>query len=325
MKPNVFLLIPFLLIACEKDFEFEKADKEPAKGTQVKELFQEDFKVSIEPDAGANKYWLRISWPKSSGSIVALENSKRIFKSSGNAYKYEKLYTGGEKFELSLFQEDSEEPSLVKQIEIPEDLVISQSKVLSGDLVFKGGRFFLNGALKIQSSSYNINIEADEFISENAMIETFPSGQKANRETNGRSGGNISIRTSKATGKLFVILRGEDGGDGRSSSCMKHFGYLCNAAGAGDGGNYGNFSFDSKDSRNFEVTVERFPGFGGEGGISCLYQHGTSTAHMALDSYINPSNACAPVGRGSSSGRNGISGTGEVCLKLKEEDKNVCE
>lgn len=322
MKIFKHIVLLMILAGCGKDFEFTNKDSDPNDSNQVKVLYQEDVSLAVEPDAEAYKYWVRISWPKSIGSITILENGKRLYKSTSNHYKYERLYISGEKLEISLIQEESE-PFFSKRIEIPEDLIISKSQTLSEDFKFKGGRLFMTGTAKIQSLQFNVNIDVDEFVSENAMIETYPANQKAKMEISGRSGGIISIKSLKSSGKLFVVLRGEDGGDGKSSVCHKSFTMLCNASSAGHGGNFGQFTFESNDSRDFELNLSRIPGVGGTGGIACLYPINAPPS-LQPGTFINLPNNCEGNGAGLNNGQGGVSGSGEVCLKFNEEDRNVC-
>lgn len=321
------IILPLIFVAgCDKDFEFSPKDSSPNESNQLKALYQEDVTLSVVSDAEPNKYWLKISWPKASGSVVILENGKRLTRSTPTKSNYEKLYNGGDKLEIGLTQDGAEEVFYSKQIEIPEDLIISSSKILTSDLVFKGGRFYLTGSAKIQALDFNVKIEVDEFYSENGLIETFPLGQKANWEVDGRSAGNIIIQAKKSYGSLIVNLRGEDGGDGKSSVCHRAFTMLCNASSAGNGGSFGQFRFESQNSKDFNITLNKHSGVGGMGGTACLYTLAPDVINsMPRSKYIAFENNCEGHGAGINNGLNGFSGAGEVCLKLNEVDKNVCE
>ena len=318
----IYAVVSIFLSGCGKDFDFSK--KEETKSENIRALYQEDFKVEVISDPQPNVYTLMVAWPKDSGQVIIRQGGKRIFKSNTKQRSFERNYNGGERFALEIVQGENDEPVFSQEIVIPLDLEINNSFTLAKDFDFKGGRLFLQG-VKIQTLGFNLNVEVDELFSDNGTIETYPQGLKAPFETNGRSAGSLRIRSKTSYGDLRVYLRGEDGGDGRSSACIRHFTILCNAASGGNGGSFGSFSYESINTTNFKLEVSREPSAGGIGGIACLYQDGTGTSGIPRHTFIGAENNCGGFGRGTSNGSNGKSGSGEVCLKLNGADKNVCE
>lgn len=149
-------------------------------------------------------------------------------------------------------------------------------------------------------------ISADEIFSENIQIETFPQKTKGAIDQNGRSGGTLTIKAKSAQGKMHLVLRGEDGGDGGPGEAYTERGEkgadamairLLSSAGnlghhakrvclgsanggkgakgkegrkghdGGRGGNSGSFILEiANPSPDFEVSMEKIVGHGGNEG-----------------------------------------------------------
>jgi hypothetical protein len=79
-------------------------------------------------------------------------------------------------------------------------------------------RLFLRAGTVLRTAGKPVTITADQLLSEDARIETFAPGQQAPAQTDGRSGGTLTIRARTGAGLLTVVARGENGGPGRKGS-----------------------------------------------------------------------------------------------------------
>ena len=103
-----------------------------------------------------------------------------------------------------------------ESLEIAKDVVISESGTLTS--LGNVGRLFLQNNVVLNTDGQSVQIEAEEIRSEGATIETFAAGQTAKQGEAGRGGGEVSIRAKRGFGKLTLIARGENGGDGKQGS-----------------------------------------------------------------------------------------------------------
>lgn len=126
---------------------------------------------------------------------------------SGENYKYVfGRYSAGQFVETQTFK-----------VKVPLD------RVIEGDLRLTNepspvtwpryARVFLRKAV-ITTEGKDFNLEGDLLISEDATVRTFVSQQTAAVGKNGRHGGQIKFKFQETTGRLFVELRGENGGPG---------------------------------------------------------------------------------------------------------------
>jgi hypothetical protein len=98
------------------------------------------------------------------------------------------------------------------KVSIPVDLEILGSYTPNSPLNL--GRLFLRPKAQIQTLGTDLVVQAQEIISEGATIQTFPNASTAAPGMNGRSGGQISLRAQKASGRLTLVGDGEIGGPG---------------------------------------------------------------------------------------------------------------
>jgi hypothetical protein len=225
-----------------------------------------------------------IEIPVTEGSQVIRDLSAQ----PGHHYLYELgQYAGGE------FHKESS-----IEAQVPLDLVID-GKI---QLVFVGGKYeakgferiFLMDHLVLQTMGQTLHLQGKTLISENAVIESFAPGTKAPLMQEGRSGGRIELDFEKATGRLEISLRGENGGDGKSGDPYGNVppqgqsanfygvpGMMCIEApspGGHDGskghrgadgrrgGNTGSAQLNILDISGFEMVTNLEPGHGGQGG-----------------------------------------------------------
>jgi hypothetical protein len=97
---------------------------------------------------------------------------------------------------------------------VPTPKIKAQRIVLHYDrLVLKPhGKFITNGS--------NMRLEIGELVSEGGAIATFPDNTITPVGVDGQSGGNLEIAITHATGKLQVVMRGQDGGRGVAGEAL---------------------------------------------------------------------------------------------------------
>ncbi len=314
------------LSACD-DKEIFNKNTTPTESVDVKieSLKAESVQFQLIATDEPNKYITHISWSKNLGAIQILVNNEIIFKTSGAITSFDDYVEGGQIANYEIQQVDSSNKAMTqekKKIEVPKDYVFTGKTVLSDNFIFAGGRLFLISSAVIQTLGYGLNIEVDQIISEDASIETYPSGVKEPYEKNGISAGNINLKARTASGQLSVSMRGTHGGDGRGSICVSSFHMNCNGSSGGRGGDGGYFSLTLIENNHFTLNRKLENGLGGKAGIACAYstESGIVEPYMIWDYNSN----CGGYGRGTTSGRAGENGKGQICYKLKKEDQYEC-
>ena len=104
-----------------------------------------------------------------------------------------------------------------------ETTIISEDLELTKDSTIQDRRIVLSN-VTIKTFEHDLTIRAEEFISNQAVIQNFPEKRKARTKQNGKNGGNILIEVEIVQGELQLILNGEGGGRvsrGRSVSRSK--------------------------------------------------------------------------------------------------------
>lgn len=325
MKTSTLILILPLVLGIagcnDKDlFNEKKPDQIPY---QAKSLLFDAINIQVDPLPTPNKYQLLIRWPKDSKAVKVVENGNTIFQGSEKMNYFSYDVAGGSALNLDIQQKtfDNDYESIFqKKITVPLDYVFTNKTNLTADFSFEGGRVFLLNSAFIQTNSFNLSLQVDEFISENATIETFPISKKT-FETPGESGGNILISTRQARGKLTANMRGINGGDGRDSWCWPQFNMYCNAASGASGGNAGFFTITVQENLKFELVKNIQNGLGGRAGIACVYNNQSPAGpHFIYDWQNN----CQGYGREGKNGNPGPNGVGKICSTLSNEADNEC-
>ena len=104
-----------------------------------------------------------------------------------------------------------------------ETTIISEDLELTKDSTIQDRRIVLSN-VTIKTFEHDLTIRAEEFISNQSVIQNFPEKRRARKKQNGKNGGNILIEAEIAQGELQLILNGEGGGRvsrGRSVSRSK--------------------------------------------------------------------------------------------------------
>jgi len=189
--------------------------EEGIKSEQVKFLLQE---TNIP-----HQYQLAISWPEDNQKIVIEESGSKVFETA-SVHEYLYPIKDGTKYSVRVFSYDKENPILLGEMKgaAPKDYSMDAPMELKQDLVVEAHRVFLNNKVSLQTNGFIVKFKADKFISDEAEIFSFPSGQKAPLRTSGRGGGLVEIRAKEARGHLKIRLIGEHGGDGIDGEPYTH-------------------------------------------------------------------------------------------------------
>lgn len=315
-------VLVFSLSGCnDKDLFKDKTQEQP--GTQVKSLTFDTISIQVNPNDEPNKYTLLVRWPKDSGSVKILDGTELLFQGTNKINFFAKEVIGGQTLDVDLQQQSlgEEYESIYKRkIKVPLDFVLTNKTNLTADFSFEGGRFFILNSAFMQTNTFNVNIDVDEFISENGTFETFPYIKKT-YETAGESGGNILITARSAKGKLTANMRGVNGGVGRDSWCWPQFRMYCSASNGGRGGDAGYFTIKALDGNSLEIVKNIQKGVGGRAGIACVYNNQSPLGSYMIYGYESN---CEGYGKVGSNGIAGENGNGKICTSLSSEAVNEC-
>jgi hypothetical protein len=175
--------------------------------------------VKVEPTAKPERYIVYFSWPKIQedfkirirlGEVLSTVNPAQSTFSHEVAHDQNLTYV----FDI-LSDTNRVQKSISKLVNIPMDLVLSTGKnELNSDLILRPKRLFLFKDAPVTSNGFKIDLIVEELISEEALIQTFSPGSKADFGNAGATPKDISIKARTAVGKLNVVMKGQDGGDG---------------------------------------------------------------------------------------------------------------
>jgi hypothetical protein len=181
------------------------------------------IKLHVQPTTKPEKYMVYFSWPKlEADKRIRIRNQRTLIvvPSSQTTFSHEVVHDQTMTYIIEVLDAASlVEQSIPKTVRTPRDFVVrgSQSQIVT-DQQIHVQRLFLHADTPLSTNGHRVEITAEELISNNGVIETFPEGAKASSSQNGRPGGDLTIRIQKAIGTLKVIARGQDGGDGEKGS-----------------------------------------------------------------------------------------------------------
>lgn len=199
----LLLTLLFLAAGC--------ADEDPPFAKEEPRL-----RAEVLTETAANRYQVMLSWNIKAiapGAVlkrtVPGQSVTQLGRVDNTEHFLDTEVDAGKTYRYALAVEGTELDGT--NISIPKDLEIVGKQGLPR---LEGiNRIFLRNA-QIGTAGADVTLDANEIISEESVIETFPEGQKAPTGLNGRPGGEITIRAKSARGRLRIISRGEDGGDG---------------------------------------------------------------------------------------------------------------
>lgn len=291
------ILVP-VIAACVQIKDKDKHDEVPPPDHYVEAtVTPNEFRVHLPPMGGGDEIRRQnLSQDEINPAAVSLEvgvggNLVDAQVSPGSKYRYEYLNANGSVLRII-------------EVEIPQDLVIDHEISLSCSPDWQNiyRVYFRNGGI-LTTNGNNVLLKAQMIYSDHGVIRTFPNGMTAKAEAAGRSGGEIRIFTSNASGDLAIELRGENGGAGQPVSGASN-GDIGNG---GAGGDSGKFYFDSQSNNQFRITHLIQFGMGGAGAPAVP---GRSACIMGS---CRPGEILTIPGR--KAGVTGVSGQrGEICF-----------
>ena len=279
------------------------------------------FKATVIENSEPNSYEVQITWVPFKGVVRVLDQSNLVRLVAGDQAAVALPVVGGRLVNLTIEgKKDSqtEAESYPISMQIPKDFVVGGAWTLSENTKIDANRVFLQGAT-ITTLNYSFVVNAKNFKSENTVIQNFETNAKAPREMNGRHGGAVGITADRAQGHLSVILRGEDGGDGKigklkGSTFMDTQPLICPGTNGGKGGNAGSLVVIAKEGTALVVNSKMELASGGVGGIRGGYPSANPDDYISVCDYNAP---------------NGVNGTpglpGKSCVKYSSEQAPDCQ
>lgn len=227
---TVLIYFWFALTGCGKSTPGSTAE-EPTPGlepstevpkTPVSRRAPDTFSIQATGLSEPNKYVVRISADSLSSHYQIYRqqtngNEKLVGTMNKDASAFEdNEVEAGKEYEYTLARLDNTEKKQTLYVTIPKDLVINSTvnQVRSHGYA----RVFLTEQARIQTEGQDFVLEANELISNGAVLETYTEGTKAPAGAEGRTPGRIVIKANSARGSLTIFNRGENGGDGQNGS-----------------------------------------------------------------------------------------------------------
>lgn len=308
----ILLLLPLTFLnACANELDHKK--EEPTSGVRI--LSESQVHITFTPSDSANSYTATLIWPEAQGTIRILENAKVLATLSGQFTSYSMPVEGGTEVSY-LVEHLSSENKIISSVPIsgtvPKDLFWDKETILEQDTTINAGRIYISKDARLLTKQFNLTILADTIKAEGGLITNFANGESQKAiATQGLNGGNILIQAKYATGNLAIEMRGQNGGEGKSS-VMGAIGSTqqCFPGSGGDGGNSGELKIDIADGTTLALLVNRFIGVKGPSGGS-PWSHGKDTVTTGTCQTIKPQQ-----------GNDGM--FGRICLKLRTTDTFEC-
>lgn len=216
------VLCLFAVIGCA-DFKDEKSATPDQVNMRVStQNLSDQIKIDVQPTTEPEKYIVYFGWPKLQEAKrirIRMEQNLNIVDANQTTFSHEVGHNQTLTYNFDILDSDNKiEKSFSKLVKIPRDFFVrkDQSEFTENTLLSVNRIFFEDVPLK--TNGFDINIQANELIANKGLIETFSEGEKASLNTEGRSGGNITINANSAHGSLKIFMRGENGGDGAKGS-----------------------------------------------------------------------------------------------------------
>jgi hypothetical protein len=201
--------------------ENENKDKNKDKDKQETPVVVKNMDVTV-PDLKLllgdkpHDYKIKISWPVKKFPVSVQSNGVILNKNmpqDPNFFEFDALENT--KYEIELLEEVEDSMSILKiwNFSTSEDVVISSNEILDKDLDIKAFRIFITKTALIETKNYNLNLSANEdlIVEEGAEIVNFQNKNQSDYKNSGLNGGNVSIISKNAEGKLKVNLNGTNG------------------------------------------------------------------------------------------------------------------
>lgn len=215
---NVMLLLCLLVTVRCSDFKETEPDSGLLTNIDSQSL-PEFITAQVQPSEKPERYLVYFSWPKiEDEKRIRIRNGQAlvIVKSGQTTFSQEVDHNQNITFSFEVLDTASKvEKYFSKIVTIPRDFVVrkNQNELLENQKL-NVKRLFLFSDIPFRTNGFNIEIIADQIISDKGIIETHFENSKAGNSIDGLSGGELTIKANSAIGKLNIVMRGQNGGDG---------------------------------------------------------------------------------------------------------------
>lgn len=220
MKKLVMVLFClFSSIRCAEIKDESKNDNKNENQTISAMQLGDFLKVDVVPTTKPERYMVYFSWPRVEENFkvrIRLAEVLAVVDPNQTTFSHEVTHDQNLTYVFDILSEANKvQKSVSKLVKVPMDLVFSKErKELSEDIKLSPRRVFFFKDVPIMTNGYKIELVTEELIAEEATIQTFPESSKAEIGVDGKTPGEINIKTKSAVGKLTVHMRGQSGGDG---------------------------------------------------------------------------------------------------------------
>lgn len=303
MKQIILFPLLLMLAACSGELS-----PEGEKAAPIETLSDGDIKAAIIGEKEPNSYRVILSWTKNLGTVKVVDDDVESFTATQKILRPGKVGGYVSTFEIT---QDATGAKVKLDVPIPQDKVWDGNVGILLPTSLHVGRLFFRKDAVIEIGERNLEIIADEIISEGAVIQNFEPGRMGSKKSAGRNGGHIRVLAAKASGRLEIRTSGENGVDGIHGWPTPSGG--CPGTNGMNGGSSGSIFVQIAEPRGFQLVRSSTPGAGG--------RHGRQGgAYAGIEEAVYP--PCDPSG---SQRFDGVSGQpGMICVQFGSEDL-ACE
>ena len=217
----VVALLCLNLTACSKQiFDESKSENQEFIPVSIKTMtFEEAFTANVRPTKVPEKYVVSFVWPKLQENQklrIQTDLELAIVGSEQTTFNHEVSHNQILHYSFEVIDEsDSVVQKISKSVTVPRDYVVrhGQNHFLE-DTNLNVHRLFINQDYSLITNGFNVEINADELLSEKGTIATFDLNSRAESGAHGKNGGEIKLNIQKALGLLKIHMRGQHGGHG---------------------------------------------------------------------------------------------------------------
>ena len=205
------LAFMLLVVGCG---EFKK-EKIVTQEVKARTLTSGDAAFSMTETDVPHQYQLAISWP-SDIKKVFIENDGRRILETDSIRQHFLILKDNTKYNIKVFSADGDRPVLIGESQglTPKDYSFNGIVELKNDLEIMANRVYFSNQTKVQTNGFQLKVQAQKVVSDDAEIFSFLENSKAEPSQDGKSGGLVHIVSIEALGNLKINLKGQNGGDG---------------------------------------------------------------------------------------------------------------
>ncbi|MEZ0391928.1 MAG: hypothetical protein ACAH59_06920 [Pseudobdellovibrionaceae bacterium] len=272
MKLIGFLILTFSLSACLKVTNVPSEDAQEDLGGERVAGVPQVFRVDIEDLPTPNRYAVRLPMPLASQQVFRYEKSAgpdsrlEVSAQLKEGLLYDDQVQAGKVYVYEYSAAEPLEKPVVLEATIPVDWVVPAGYSLQHDEIWdQYRRIFFNQGVVLSLNNFNLQIKADQIISDQAVIRTYPAGTRAAVGVKGLNGGQLKMVLRSGLGNLRFEFRGQEGGPGHPRRWIEVLGSNLMVGGSPGfpGGNSGSASIQISETHNLSFDVFLEEGHGG--------------------------------------------------------------